>query len=138
MRIAPAGKPDGDIRKRNFPTFTRDLKQLRTWLRNCKVTEIATESTGQYWRAVWNLQNQLVEVAFEQRKGAPKAVMALAHHLITVVYNVLARGEEYVELGADYDDQRNKPKVVSRLVSRLLRLGYDVELKPVVPHEPPP
>jgi len=72
------------------------------------------------------------------RKGAPKAVMALAHHLITVVYNVLARGEEYVELGADYDDQRNKPKVVSRLVSRLLRLGYDVELKPVVPHEPPP
>jgi hypothetical protein len=72
------------------------------------------------------------------RKGAPKAVMALAHHLITVVYNVLARGEEYVELGADYDDQRNKPKVVSRLVSRLLRLGYDVELKPVLPHEPPP
>ena len=67
------------------------------------------------------------------RKGAPKAVMALAHHMITVVYNVLARGEEYVELGGDYYDQRNKPKVVSRLVSRLIKLGYYVDLKPVEP-----
>ncbi len=67
------------------------------------------------------------------RKGAPKAVMALAHHMITVVYNVLMRGEEYVELGGDYYDQRNKPKVVSRLVSRLMKLGYYVDLKPVDP-----
>jgi transposase len=65
------------------------------------------------------------------RKGAPKAVMALAHHMITVVYNVLARGEEYVELGGDYYDERDKPKVVSRLVSRLIKLGYYVDLKPV-------
>ena len=67
----------------------------------------------------------------QMRKGAPKAVMALAHHMITVVYNVLARREEYVELGGDYYDRRNKPKVVSRLVARLTRLGYYVELKPV-------
>ena len=51
----PTGQPGADLRKRNFPTFTRDLKQLRTWLKNCKVTEIAMESTGQYWRSVWNL-----------------------------------------------------------------------------------
>jgi transposase len=72
------------------------------------------------------------------RKGAQKAVMALAHHLITIVYNVLLRGEEYVELGGDYYDQRNKPKVVSRLVARLMKLGYDVNLTPVEPYEPPP
>src|SRR6266568_9244283 len=65
------------------------------------------------------------------RKGAQKAVMALAHHLITIVYNVLARSEEYVELGSDYYDRRNKPKAVSRLVERLLKLGYYVDLKPV-------
>jgi hypothetical protein len=72
------------------------------------------------------------------RKGAQKAAMALAHHLITVVYNVLARGEEYVELGGDYYDRQNKPKVVSRLVARLMKLGYYVDLKPVEPYEPPP
>jgi hypothetical protein len=65
------------------------------------------------------------------RKGAPKAVMALAHHMmIAIIYNVLARREEYVELGADYYDQRNKPRVVSRLVTRLTKLGYYVSLEP--------
>ena len=29
--------------------------KLRTWLKNCTVTEIAMESTGQYWRAIWNV-----------------------------------------------------------------------------------
>ena len=53
--LPPTGKPEVEIRKRTFRTFTRDLKQLRTWLKNCKVTEIAMESTGQYWRAVWNI-----------------------------------------------------------------------------------
>ena len=72
------------------------------------------------------------------RKGAQKAVMALAHHLITIVYNVLARNEEYVELGGDYYDRQNKPKVVSRLVARLTRLGYNVDLTPVERYEPPP
>jgi transposase len=71
------------------------------------------------------------------RKGASKAAMALAHHLITIVYNVLARREEYVELGGDYYDQQNKPKVVSRLVSRLRKLGYTVDLTPIDPSEPP-
>src|SRR5664279_5181929 len=65
------------------------------------------------------------------RKGAPKAVMALAHHLITIVFNVLSRNEEYVELGGDYYDQRNKSKIAARLVARLIRLGYDVDARPI-------
>lgn len=68
------------------------------------------------------------------RRGQQKAVMALAHHMITIVYNVLARSEEYVELGSDYYDQRSKPKVVSRMVSRLMRLGYHVTLEPMESH----
>jgi transposase len=75
------------------------------------------------------------------RKGPQKAVMALAHHLITVVYNILTRREEYVELGGDYYDRRNKPRVVSRLLARLRTLGYEVQLTPTtaveeVPFEP--
>ena len=58
------------------------------------------------------------------RLGAPKAVMALAHPMILVVYNILSCGEDYVELGGDYYDRRNKPQVVSRLMARLTRLGY--------------
>ena len=56
--------------------------------------------------------------------------MALAHHLIAIVYNVLKRGEEYVEIGGDFYDRRNKSKTVSRMVARLERLGYEVTLTP--------
>jgi hypothetical protein len=75
------------------------------------------------------------------RKGAQKAIMALAHHMIVVVHQVLSRKEEYVEFGGDYYDQRNKPKTVARLVGRLQRLGYDVNLRAipsaeVVPTQP--
>jgi hypothetical protein len=65
------------------------------------------------------------------RKGAQKAIMALAHHMIVVVHQVLSRQEEYVEFGGDYYDQRNKPRTVARLVMRLSRLGYQVDLRQV-------
>jgi hypothetical protein len=70
------------------------------------------------------------------RKGPQKALIALAHHMITVVFNVLVRGEEYVELGGDYFDRSNKPKVVSRLVARLAKLGFSVDLRPIDPDAP--
>jgi len=63
------------------------------------------------------------------RKGSPKAIMALAHHLVIVIYQVLSRKENYVELGSDYYDQRNKPRMVAHLVKRLSKLGYVVELR---------
>ncbi len=34
--------------------------------------------------------------------------MALAHYIITIVYDVLTRQEEYVELGGDYYDRCNQ------------------------------
>ncbi len=41
--LAPKGKRGIEIRKRNFRTFTQDLKQLQLWLKNSKVTEIADQ-----------------------------------------------------------------------------------------------
>jgi transposase len=53
--LLPAEGQKEDLKRRNDPTFTRDLKRLRNWLKKCGVTEIAMESTGQYWRPLWNL-----------------------------------------------------------------------------------
>ena len=41
--------------EREFGTFTRDLHSLRDWLKSSQVTEVVMESTGQYWRPVWNI-----------------------------------------------------------------------------------
>lgn len=56
---------DGKKRKekRRFGTFTEDLLKLNEWLRECGVTHVAMESTGVYWKPVWNiLEGQFTEV----------------------------------------------------------------------------
>ena len=53
--LAPVGSRGVAVKEQKFRTFTRDLKRLRQWLVQCKVTEIVMESTGQYWRPVWNI-----------------------------------------------------------------------------------
>jgi len=62
--------------------------------------------------------------------GHNKAIFAVAHQILITAYVLLRRGEDYRELGPDHFDRQNKPKVVSRLVDRLTRLGYYVTLKP--------
>ena len=40
---------------REFGTFTKDLLEMSDWLQSCGVTHVAMESTGVYWKPVWNL-----------------------------------------------------------------------------------
>src|SRR4030095_15570788 len=40
---------------RTFGTMTREILQLGDWLREKGCTHVAMESTGVYWRPVWNL-----------------------------------------------------------------------------------
>lgn len=55
--LPPVGAEGQAIRK-TYGTFRNDLIRMRTWFKQLKVTEIAMESTGVYWRPVWNvLQN---------------------------------------------------------------------------------
>jgi len=41
--------------RRRFTTMTHDLQDLATWLRQLGVTHVAIESTGVYWKPVWNV-----------------------------------------------------------------------------------
>jgi transposase len=52
--LPPDGEAGGVLRK-TYGTFRNDLGRLRGWLKLLKVTEIAMESTGVYWRPVWNV-----------------------------------------------------------------------------------
>jgi len=48
-----SGKPQQQTR--TFPTMTADLLRLLDWLEEGQVTHVAMESTGEYWRPVYNL-----------------------------------------------------------------------------------
>lgn len=52
--LPPDGQSGTAIRK-VYGTFRNDLTRMRGWLKLLKVTEIAMESTGVYWRPVWNV-----------------------------------------------------------------------------------
>ena len=49
----PSGPPHREIR--TFGTFTNELLALADWLAEQGVTHVALESTGVYWKPVWNL-----------------------------------------------------------------------------------
>jgi transposase len=53
--LPPQGELNGKPQEREFPTFSRDLRSLRGWLKRQQVTEVVMESTGQYWRPLWNI-----------------------------------------------------------------------------------
>jgi len=64
------------------------------------------------------------------RRGAKRAIVAVAHRILIAAYHMLVRHEPYKELGATYLDERNKTKLVKRMTRRIEQLGYQVILEP--------
>ena len=64
------------------------------------------------------------------RRGKKRALVALGHTLLTIIYYVLKRGTEYVELGADFLDRLDPERATRQLIKRLEQLGYKVNLEP--------
>ena len=56
--------------------------------------------------------------------------MAVAASMLTATYYMLKHNVTYHELGGDYFERRDKPKVVKRLVQRLNALGLQVAISP--------
>jgi transposase len=67
------------------------------------------------------------------RKGKKRAAVAVARHILVIVYHILRDHEPYHDVGAAYLDQRDRQAVERRLVRRLEALGYDVSLQPKEP-----
>jgi transposase len=64
------------------------------------------------------------------RRGRKRALVALAHTMLTIIYHILKRKEPYHDLGGNYFDEHDRQAVEKRLVHRLRKLGYDVALQP--------
>jgi len=65
------------------------------------------------------------------RRGAKKAIGALAASILTTVYHMLISGELYRDLGPDHFDRRAKARQTNRLLARLQNLGYAVQITPL-------
>lgn len=65
------------------------------------------------------------------RRGAKKAALAVAHSILIIIYHLLRDRSAYQDLGGNYFDERDRQAVEKRLVRRLERMGYQVELQPM-------
>ena len=64
------------------------------------------------------------------RRGKKRAIVALGHTLLTIIYSVLKQQTTYVELGADFLDRLDPERLTRQLVKRLEKLGHKVTLEP--------
>lgn len=61
-----------------------------------------------------------------RRLGKPKAVMAVAHSVLIIIYHVLGENQPYRDLGTDYFDTLDKERLARQSVRRLEALGFAV------------
>jgi transposase len=66
------------------------------------------------------------------RRGAKKAVVAVAASMLTAAYYVIRDNTDYRDLGRNYFQTRDRSKIARRFVAQLQRLGYHVQIADAV------
>lgn len=95
------------------------------WLRRA-VTEAAHGAARK--------KNQYLKSQFHRlagRRGKKRAIIAVGHSILKIVYYILTRHQTYQDLGENYFDEREKEAVKRRSIKRLEKLGFKVNLSPV-------
>lgn len=97
------------------------------WLRQVliEIAHVAAKTRGTYLAAQYR--------RIAARRGKKRALVAVAHTVLVIVYHILTRREPYRDLGEAYFDHLERQHVERRLVRRLERLGYSVTLAPSTP-----
>jgi transposase len=65
-----------------------------------------------------------------RRIGRKRALVAVAHSIIVILYHIWTEDAEYHDLGSQYFDERDRALLERQLVRRLERLGNEVVLTP--------
>jgi transposase len=84
------------------------------------------------WAIAHTRENYLVAQyrRLAKRRGTHKAVVAVAHTVLVVIYHMLRDHQPYTDLGADYFDRLDAARLERHHVRRLEQLGYTVTLTP--------
>ena len=63
--------------------------------------------------------------------GAPKAITAMAHALARLVYRMLKYGQDYVDKGMEFYQQRYQQQQINWMQKKAKDLGFVISLTPV-------
>jgi transposase len=117
--MCPGNKESGGKR------LSGKTRKGNPWLRQVliEVAHAASKTKDTYLSAQYR--------RLASRRGKQRALVALGHTILVMVYHILTRREPYRELGPLYFDVLDRQRVQQRLVQRLERLGYTVNLQPL-------
>jgi transposase len=111
---------DESAGKRRSTRMKKGAPWLKTTLIQCAWA--ASRTKGSYFQAQYH--------RLRSRRGAKKAVCAVAASLLTTAYHMIKNGTLYQDLGSNHFDERAKAKQALRLVNRLQNLGFAVQITP--------
>jgi transposase len=60
--------------------------------------------------------------------GAPKAITAMAHRLARLLYRMLKYGQQYVDKGTEYYEQRYRQQQIQLLQKKATKLGFEISV----------
>ncbi|MBV8093170.1 MAG: IS110 family transposase [Acetobacteraceae bacterium] len=112
---------DESAGKRRSTRMRKGAAWLKTTLVQC-ATAAARKKAG-YLQAQFH--------RLRARRGAKKAIGAVAASILTAAYEMLKSGALYEDLGSDHFGKRGKSRHINRLVHRLQELGYAVQITPL-------
>ena len=69
-----------------------------------------------------------VDHRIRMRRGAKKAIVAVAASMLTAIYHMLKDGTLYQDLGYNHFDHHAKERQKNRLLKRLTDMGYTVQV----------
>jgi transposase len=107
--------------KRKGGKTTKGSRYLRAAL--VQAAWAATHQKGTYLAAQYK---RLV-----RRMGKKKALVAVGHSILVMVYHILQTRTSYQELGGDYFDRRNVDRQRKRLIRQLESLGLKVTVEEI-------
>ena len=112
---------DESAGKRRSTRLRRGGKWLKTTLVQCAWAAVRVK--GSYLQAQFH--------RIRARRGAKKAIIAVAASMLTAIWHMLRNGTEWRELGAAYFDRADAKKTATRLIRRLQQIGYAVQVTPM-------
>jgi transposase len=119
--MCPGNKESGGKR------LSGKTRKGNVWLRQVliEIAHVASKTKDTYLAAQYR--------RIAARRGKKRALVALGHTILVIIYHILKERKPYHELGGSYFDERERERVERRLVRRLERLGYQVALQPADP-----
>ena len=138
--VATIRRSESDFETREYSSFTSSLTELREWCKQSGVTHIAMESTGVYWKPVFNVLEEedfeIILVNARHVKNVPghKTDKKDSQWLSKLLLSGLLKGsfippQEIRELR---DLVRYKKKIIGQIASeknRIIKILEDANIK---------